>query len=915
MKDLSIKARIYILCTIIIGGVLVLWSLYHLVWAEMWTLIVLSVIASLTLILKVEGATGRSHYNISFLVYGFAFILLGPQEAVFIVLISNLVEWAWHRYPWYIQCFNIATYVFAMHTAGQVYRHITLLDAPENLLTIVGILTALISFTLVNHLMVGVVIWLARGENFSKSGVMNVFPLMLDFTLLCMGAGTALLYEITPFAIVLVLLPLYLIYSTLKVPALERKSETDPKTGLYNADYFNQALEDELKRANRFDRPLTVVMADLDLLRNINNTYGHLAGDEVLIGVANILKDSLREFDLVSRFGGEEYAVMMPETTPLQAYPRIEAIRRAIQAAEFSVPTSVTPIKATMSFGLSGRDNKEEAMHDMIHNADTALYHAKLRGRNGTFIYSDEGIVDLFAGNEIDPDSLPTEGGSPVGKLDRSPQPARKLSQSVEDSDDVPEADREKEPETANKNSVLSRWAVNLYIGILALTSLTAFALVFEPAIQVDWFGLVLFALMVVLTEWLAIDIYIRDNSVSTSAIPMLAGILIFGPFGALLLSCVFAVTAWAKHHSPANRLVFNFSNQLLAGLLYLGVISLTGFTYLQLPTTTQMVMCLFSAGVVYFSTTMLIAFGMSLDMRMPVREIWIEKFKWLAPYYVVMGIIAYALIFSYQMEGLFGTLVVLVPILLLRFSQKQYIDRTKEVVRELRDKNVALERSAEEISKLNEGLLNTLAEVVDLRDPYVLGHSKQVANYAVAMAEQLGLPQKKIKLINKAGLLHDIGKLGISESILFKPGKLTADEYEVVKKHAELGADLLQTSFALSDLVPIIRHHHEHFNGDGYPDKLVGHAIPVEARILAVADAVEAMASDRPYRRGLSQKEIIAELKRCSGNQFDPLVVKAFIEIIQKTDEKVVSNSARKVQLSFQEPAVRIVPGAVLPP
>jgi len=150
------------------------------------------------------------------------------------------------------------------------------------------------------------------------------------------------------------LLPLYPIYSTLKVPALERKTETDSKTGLFNASYFEHALASELKRADRFDRPLTVVMADLDLLRNINNTYGHLAGDEVLRGVANILKGSVREYDVVARFGGEEFAILIPETTPQQAYPRVESIRSSIERADFMVPTSVTPIQATMSFGVSG---------------------------------------------------------------------------------------------------------------------------------------------------------------------------------------------------------------------------------------------------------------------------------------------------------------------------------------------------------------------------------------------------------------------------------------------------------------------------------------------------------------------------------------------------------------------------------
>ena len=180
-------------------------------------------------------------------------------------------------------------------------------------------------FTLINHFLVGMVLWFVRQESLAKSGVMKFFPLMLDFTFWAIGASAALIWRIEPIAVVLVLIPLYLLYSTLKVPALERKTEVDPKTGLFNAEYFASNLKSELNRANRFDRPMTVVMADLDLLRNINNTYGHLAGDEVLIGVANIIKDNVREYDIVARFGGEEYAILMPETRPAEAFPRIEA--------------------------------------------------------------------------------------------------------------------------------------------------------------------------------------------------------------------------------------------------------------------------------------------------------------------------------------------------------------------------------------------------------------------------------------------------------------------------------------------------------------------------------------------------------------------------------------------------------------
>jgi len=178
--------------------------------------------------------------------------------------------------------------------------------------------------------------------------------------------------------------------------------------------------------------------------------------------------------------------------------------------------------------------------------------------------------------------------------------------------------------------------------------------------------------------------------------------------------------------------------------------------------------------------------------------------------------------------------------------------------------------------------LLETLSEIIDLRDPHVLGHSKQVSSYAAAIAGGMKLNARQVELIRKGALLHDIGKLGIPEDILAKPARLTTEEYEVIKRHAVLGAELVEKSPSLRALIPIIRHHHEHFNGNGYPDKLKGNQINIEARIVAVADAIEAMSSDRPYRKALSPRNVISELKKHAGSQFDPLIVDKVLSMVE---------------------------------
>jgi putative nucleotidyltransferase with HDIG domain len=214
-------------------------------------------------------------------------------------------------------------------------------------------------------------------------------------------------------------------------------------------------------------------------------------------------------------------------------------------------------------------------------------------------------------------------------------------------------------------------------------------------------------------------------------------------------------------------------------------------------------------------------------------------------------------------------------------------------MVKQLRGANDTLLKQAQEVATLNEELLAALAHAIDLRDPDVLGHSLNVARYAVLMARELGLPPEKVELVRKGGLLHDIGKLGIPEVVLFKPGPLNSEEYTQMKEHSALGANILADCHSLYKLVAVVRHHHERYDGRGYPDHLWAQNIPLEARILALADAVEAMASDRPYRRAMDTQAILEEIQSQAGLQFDPDVVSAFWNVVQKSSTPVIINSA----------------------
>lgn len=223
-----------------------------------------------------------------------------------------------------------------------------------------------------------------------------------------------------------------------------------------------------------------------------------------------------------------------------------------------------------------------------------------------------------------------------------------------------------------------------------------------------------------------------------------------------------------------------------------------------------------------------------------------------------------------------------------------QNMNRTLETKVQARTKEV--KEKHRELRLAYVSTIGALAESIDAKDQYTRGHSERVSVYATRIARELGCPNVFIEQIYLAGLLHDIGKIGVPDAIISKPGPLTPEEYDQMKKHPGIGARILESVSFLRDIVPCVRHHHEWYDGSsqGYPDRLKGEHIPLGSRVILVADTIEAMTSDRPYRTALSLDAVIKEIELYRWTQFDPVVADAFQALIEREGESFLETSSR---------------------
>ncbi|HYZ78176.1 MAG TPA: diguanylate cyclase [Gaiellaceae bacterium] len=838
---------------------------------QLATFALLATAAAITQLFVVITPRNQSyHTTIVFLIP--AALLLPPALLPLVALVQHVPEWLKERYAWYIQSFNIANYalnLLAAAAGAHAVLRASWLISDDRLRSAAAWIVAAVVLVAANHVLLALMLRLGRGHSWRASGLFTFESLSTDLVLGALGITLTVTSHANLWLVGLALAPLLLIHRSLAVPALEAEARIDPKTGLFNVRHFTAAVEDELERARRMERPLSLLMVDLDLLREINNSYGHLAGDAVLEGIAGIFRKELRHYDVPARFGGEEFSILLPETERETALEIAERIRRSVAQSRFSVETSNEPITATISIGVAAFPRDGTSRNELIHNADVAVYRAKLQGRNRVL------------GASAEPLLIPEERRTrlvSLASVNQRRAPTERASQTI------PHEERRRPPAhqvRPSRELFPCSGRLAALVGLVGIVGTAAGAAGILFGHNRDLLGMLAIAMLAGVGQALALEV--PDGSISVGAVGALAGAALFGPRIALALAVTTAVVDWSARRPPFYRLVFNVGALSIASLSAVGVFEL--FRWGGLGVVAAGVV----AGIAYFGTnTGLLGFALALEDGGRWWTGWWDRFSWLLPHYLVYGLIGGVIAVGYDEVGLYAFLVFAMPLLLIRKTQEAYLAHTRRSVEKLRDaaetiqrQNVSLEQANQLLRERSMAAMESLAATVDARDSYTAGHSRRVQRLALLVGRELGLPRAELEVLGQAALFHDIGKLAIPDAILLKPGVLTEEEWGRMRAHAEEGARIIDRLGFLRDAVPAIQHHHERWDGSGYPAGLAGNEIPLGARIIHVVDALDSMLTSRLYRAGRPLDEAMLELRAGAATQFCPHCVEALERVL----------------------------------
>jgi len=426
-----------------------------------------------------------------------------------------------------------------------------------------------------------------------------------------------------------------------------------------------------------------------------------------------------------------------------------------------------------------------------------------------------------------------------------------------------------RQPTPPAASSGLDERVVILIIGlaILACGGLVAVSHGLVATASAEPVRIVTLLLLTLALQMFSVRVYGR-GSVSVSAIGILASAFLFDTGTTMAIAVLAAIAQSIRSRSQLYKAVFDAANFAVAGAAASLVFHASDGW--RLPAAVL-------AGAVYAVVNNgLLCLAMSLAEHTPWTAIWFERFHWARFHFALFGPLALAATIAYEQIGTAGLVAFTLPPALMILSVRQYLERTGAAVEEIREANLSLRRA-------HKDTIAALSRSMEAKDLYTGGHTERVAAVSVGIARRLGFRDEELEAIEIGALLHDIGKIGIPEHVLRKPGKLTDDEWDLIKRHPVISDYILSEL----DLHPFVRQcarsSHERIDGAGYPDGLTGEAIPLPARIVLVADALDALTSTRPYRAACSILGALAEIRAHTGTQFCPNVVAALEELWRK--------------------------------
>lgn len=441
-----------------------------------------------------------------------------------------------------------------------------------------------------------------------------------------------------------------------------------------------------------------------------------------------------------------------------------------------------------------------------------------------------------------------------------------------------------------------------LTLGLLLLVLLLQGTLFFPDAgvAYPSLWGLAAFVALAALAEAFPLKVPLGNAFIGVSGIIYWALIIEFQTFwAALAASLGYLIADLIGRRTTLVKAFFNASqvgiSVILASLTFISIKGSLGLS------PSLLFFGAFGAAIIVYwlTNTWLVSIGAWALYGEDVGSFWVRNFRWYWIFELTSAPVALAIAFAYDKLGVIGLLLLALPALMIRLAYSQYLD-LKKTYRET---------------------VRTLVKVIEMHDPYTAGHSDRVATYARRLCEELHISPAMTEKIELAAYLHDLGKINLDlAGIVRKAGKLTEDERRLIKLHPVMSADLAnQVSHFKGDIEAIIRHHHENWDGSGYPHGLKGHSIPLGARIILIADAFDAMTTSRVYRGALDLELVKEEFRRFSGIQFDPDLVPTFLDEVigdgsgilrQPVDEPLEGQRARVMEMHDPLVDVRHMPG-----